>query len=81
MSEIIPVQAENDYVLQAVREEAQRRGISVAEMIWAIVEDWYDDLFLEEDLRAIEEARREPGPATTWEEVKKRMQRSKKVAT
>ena len=81
MDDVIPVKLVNKYALEALQEEADRRGISVAELIAAIVEDWYDDLFLEEDLRAIEEAKQEPGAAIPWEEVKKRIQKSKRVAT
>ncbi len=81
MDHTIAVNLENEYVLKALEEEAGRHGITVAELIAAIVEDWFDDLFLEEDLRAVEQAKRESLAAIPWEDVKKRFRQRKKVAS
>jgi len=81
MNNPISVKLENEYVLEALQEEADRRGITVPELIVAIVEDWYDDLFLEDDLRAIEQAKQEPGGAIPWKQIRKRFLKGKRVAS
>ena len=81
MDDAIPVKLTNKYVLKAIREEADRRGITISELIAAIVEDWYDDLFLGGDLQAIEQAKQESAATIPWQEVKKHFQQEKKVAS
>jgi hypothetical protein len=44
------ISVENDFVYEAVQREAEKRHLSIAQMATEILEDWYDDLFLEEDL-------------------------------
>jgi hypothetical protein len=81
MATIIPVQIDDDYVHEALGDEASRRGMTVPELITAIIQDWYDDLFLPEDAAAIQQAKQEAGEAIPWERVRQRLQRKRKVAS
>lgn len=81
MDDVIPVKLANKYALEALQEEADRRGISLAELIAAIVEDWYDDLFLQEDIKTIQQAKQESGSAIPWQDVAKRFSQRGKAAS
>lgn len=47
---------EEDFVAEALKEAAQDRDLTTTQMALEIIRDWYDGLFLEEDLRDHEES-------------------------
>jgi hypothetical protein len=53
------IQIEDDFVVSAITDEAQRRGLSAEEMAAEIIHDWYDSLSLEEDLKDHEKSLKE----------------------
>jgi hypothetical protein len=79
MDDEITVRLGNQYVLEALQEEADHRGITAPELIRIIVGDWYDNLFLENDLQAFERAKREPGAAVPWRQVREHFPRGKRL--
>ncbi|MBM2826001.1 MAG: hypothetical protein HW403_65 [Dehalococcoidia bacterium] len=52
----LTVTLKHEYVYKALAETAQKRGIPVEVMAVEVLEDWYDDLFLMEDLTTHKEA-------------------------